>query len=255
MFPARLRLARPLLPWLAALALAVPAVLASAPAAVAADYRLGSDDAIEVRVEGEPTLSGTFKISKEGRIVYPLLGELNARGSTVTELAEHLRTALAKDYLKEPQLAVFVAEYASQKVLILGEVDKPGFYVIRGDSTLLSVLSEAGCRLKEPTAQIVITRAGDEQGPDAEPAGPAATSLADVFSQALGALPPPGAAANPGQGLDAEALEPQYAEATSPSQQEQLSLLRQGVAANQELLELAKGSGIKVDAPDAAWGE
>ena len=135
------------------------------PLAAASPYTLGSGDSIDVKVAGEAALSGAFKVSPEGTIVYPLLGSLSVTGRTITAVASLLRERLGKDYLVSPEVAVYVAEYGSKKVAILGDIPKSGWYVLKDDSTLLSLLSEAGLKLAEGDAVIIITRAGDS-GPE-----------------------------------------------------------------------------------------
>lgn len=125
-------------------------------------YTVGSGDSVEVEVGGESTLSGVYKVSGEGTIVYPLLGELKVSGLSASGIASELRTRLAKDYLVDPQVVAYVKDYASQKVAVLGDISSPGFYVLKGDSSLLSLLSQAGLALATSGSDttIIITRQG-----------------------------------------------------------------------------------------------
>jgi polysaccharide export outer membrane protein len=98
----------------------------------------------EVRVFAEDSLTGTFRIEADGTFTYPLLGELHAAGSTAGELAATIRTGLADGYLNHPQVTVFVKEYWSRMVSILGQVSHPGRYTYRAGMTLVEAIAEAG---------------------------------------------------------------------------------------------------------------
>src|SRR5262249_43543812 len=78
-------------------------------------------------------------------------------------LAERLRVLLEKDYLVNPQVAVTVREYLSQKVHVLGEADKPGLYYLTGPTTLVEIISKAGIS-KSAGKEIVIVRGATERG-------------------------------------------------------------------------------------------
>jgi len=111
-----------------------------------ADMRevLGPTDVFEVRVYEEEDLSGIFRLDSDGTFVYPLLGTLQAEGKTAGEIAEDIRAGLADGYLLEPQVTVFVQEYNSRKVSVLGEVKRPGRYTYRQGMTLVEAIAEAG---------------------------------------------------------------------------------------------------------------
>lgn len=108
---------------------------------------MGPADLLHITVGNEPDLSGEFQVSAEGSIVYPLLGAVEVAGKTTPGIAEAIRTRLAADYLVSPQVAVYVREYRSKKVAVLGDVPNPGFYVLKADTSLLSLLAEAGVSL------------------------------------------------------------------------------------------------------------
>jgi polysaccharide export outer membrane protein len=82
------------------------------------------------------------RVSQQGAINLPLLGELVVKGSTVSALEQKLRELYDK-YIHYPQIGVLVAEYR-QKVSIVGAVQKSGEFVISGPKTLIDVLAMAG---------------------------------------------------------------------------------------------------------------
>jgi polysaccharide biosynthesis/export protein len=123
-----------------------------------ASYAVGSGDVLTVVVGEEDELSGEFQISDEGSIVYPLLGAVEVEGLDLPAIADLIRTRLAADYLVSPQVAVYVKEYGSKKVAVLGDVPKPGFFSLTADSSLLSLLSESGLKLAGADTTVVVTR-------------------------------------------------------------------------------------------------
>jgi protein involved in polysaccharide export with SLBB domain len=127
---------------------------------------LGPSDVIEVRVHEEESLSGTFRVDTDGTIVYPLLGQLKIAGATANEVAETVRAGLEGDYLVAPQVSVFVSEYNSRKVAVIGEVNNPGRYPFREGLTLIDALAEAGGTTEHALLNSVrVTRAtsGEEE--------------------------------------------------------------------------------------------
>ncbi len=127
-------------------------------ASEAAPYVVGPGDQLQVVVGEESELSGEYQISDEGSIVYPLLGAVEVAGLDIPAIAELIRTRLAADYLVSPQVAVYVREYGSKKVAVLGDVPRPGFFSLTADSSLLSLLSESGLKLVSADTTVVITR-------------------------------------------------------------------------------------------------
>jgi polysaccharide export outer membrane protein len=122
-------------------------------------YTLGPGDAVEIHVGDEPSLSGLFKISQEGTVVYPMLGVIQVSGLDVGRLAQMIRERLEKDYIIKPQVAAYIVTYGSKSVSVLGEmITAPGVYALKEDSTLLAVLTEAGFKATDSDATIVIRR-------------------------------------------------------------------------------------------------
>jgi polysaccharide export outer membrane protein len=129
------------------------------------DYRIGPGDILKITVYGHEDLARTSVIAGDGRMPFPLIGDVAAGGLTPTELETRLQQQLGKDYLVDPQVTVSVQEYRSQRVFVLGEADKPGTYFLTGRSTLLDVLSQAGGPSKFAGRQAVVVRLPKADGP------------------------------------------------------------------------------------------
>jgi polysaccharide export outer membrane protein len=122
------------------------------PARVREDYTIGPGDIVYLTVEFEPEASGKFRVSDSGDLVLPVLHKpIKAEGLSPGELSNAVARALADaQLLKDPMVSVFVEEYHSQTVTVLGAVKQPSVYPLQKRTTVLEVLSMAGGLL--PTA-------------------------------------------------------------------------------------------------------
>lgn len=109
-----------------------------------ADYRIGPEDLVEISVFEVPELSRAVRVSIAGEVSLPLLGVVRAGGLTVVELERVLTELLRQKYMKDPQVTVFVREYKSDPISVLGAVRNPNIYYIQTRKTLLEVLAMAG---------------------------------------------------------------------------------------------------------------
>lgn len=107
-------------------------------------YRLGPADEIAVRVRLEPDYSiERAKISPDGRVFHPLLGDVVAGGLTVEQLTKKLKQDLLR-YIKQPEVSVQLLEAKSAKVGVLGEVGHPGILAMTGPMTVLDAITQSG---------------------------------------------------------------------------------------------------------------
>ena len=107
-------------------------------------YRIGPADEIEVNVFDVPELNLKASVNQSGIISLPLIGAVQAGGRTEAELHEDLTKKLT-NFVRNPQVVLSVSQFGSQKVAVLGAVQKPGTYPLRkGANSILELLSEAG---------------------------------------------------------------------------------------------------------------
>jgi polysaccharide export outer membrane protein len=109
------------------------------------DYQLGAGDLVRISVFGAPELATEARIAQSGTITCPLIGSVAVAGLATAD-AESL---LAKRYvdggfLRQPQISLLVVEFQSQKISVLGHVNKPGQYPLRATSNVMDVLADAG---------------------------------------------------------------------------------------------------------------
>ncbi len=137
-----------------------PAALPGAPAAGAGERPGGTADLREISVFEIPELNRTVRVSENGAISLPLVGEIRAGGLTPPQLEDELRRRLGQKYVRDPQVSVFVREHGSKKVSVLGAVGKPGVYEMLGPRTLLQVLAQAGGLTEDVGAVLYVIRNG-----------------------------------------------------------------------------------------------
>jgi polysaccharide export outer membrane protein len=106
--------------------------------------RIGIDDTFEVRVYGEPDLTGAFRVATDGSIDYPLAGRLKVAGLRTGEIQKLLVSSLKDRYLKDPQVVVTIKDRNSQKISVLGQVAKPGQVGYYPNMTIVDAIASAG---------------------------------------------------------------------------------------------------------------
>lgn len=108
------------------------------------EERLNVDDVIEVRVFSEPDLSGSFRISADGTIDYPFAGRINVAGLRTGEIQVALIEKLKEGYLRNPQVSVMVKEWNNNRVIVMGQVQKPGSVNYFQNMTIVDAIASAG---------------------------------------------------------------------------------------------------------------
>lgn len=127
------------------------------------EYRIGSKDLLEISVFGLDEMNKTVRVSEDGKISLPLLGEVDVQGLTKSEIEKKLTRLLEEKYLQNPQVTVFIKEYQSKRVSVLGAVKSPGPYELLGLQTLLQIISQAGGLTQDAGDEIIVMRV-DEDG-------------------------------------------------------------------------------------------
>src|SRR5207247_10001923 len=97
------------------LLVAAAVVLTAGGALTAQEYLIGPGDLLRITVWGQDDLSKEYPVTLDGRVPFPLLGNVQAAGLTTTQLAQRLHDLLEKDYLVNPPALVAVEEYLPTK--------------------------------------------------------------------------------------------------------------------------------------------
>jgi protein involved in polysaccharide export with SLBB domain len=106
--------------------------------------RIGTDDVFDVRVYGEPDLTGTYRVANDGTIDFPLAGRVAVSGLRTGEIQSLLVTKLREGFLRNPQVTVTVKERNSQKITVFGQVSKPGQVGYYPNMTIVDAIASAG---------------------------------------------------------------------------------------------------------------
>lgn len=125
---------------------------------VVSEYRVGPKDLLEIIVINFQELNRQYRVSEEGKISLPYLGELQVEGMTKSELEKNLVQLLSEKWLENPQVSVVIVEYQSRRVFLIGAVPKPGPFELMGRLTLLKLISQAGGLNADAGNEIIIMR-------------------------------------------------------------------------------------------------
>jgi polysaccharide export outer membrane protein len=125
-------------------ALPPPQTASPSPSTTPADYRVAARDQLAVQVYGHDDLTRTVRVSEQGTITLPLLGELPVAGLTIHEIEAKIEAGLKPAYLRDPRVTVGVSEFQGRQIAVVGAVNQPGAYAFRTNQVpLLQALSEA----------------------------------------------------------------------------------------------------------------
>ncbi|MEA3328190.1 MAG: polysaccharide biosynthesis/export family protein [Candidatus Omnitrophota bacterium] len=132
------------------------------------DYCLQSEDVLRITVYEQPDLDTRTRISSTGEISFPLLGKIKAADLTLSELKDKIEQLLAKDYLVNPQVQIFIDKYRVKQVSVLGAVQKPGKYDLytERETTVLEAIAMAEGFTKVASVngtRIIRTENGEER--------------------------------------------------------------------------------------------
>lgn len=120
---------------------------------------LGVGDAVSVQVYGRPELATTTYVADDGTIPVPLAGNVPVEGLSPSQAGQHIAAAFSKGrYLVDPHVTVFLVQFRSQQVSVLGAVHTPGRFVIESKTTLLDLLAQAGGTNGDSASQVVLLR-------------------------------------------------------------------------------------------------
>jgi polysaccharide biosynthesis/export protein len=149
----------PLILLLAAALGGAGAAAAQAPQDTSAEYKIGPKDLLEITVLGVPEISKLLvRVSEDGRITLPLLGEVAVGDLTKFELEKKLTGLAGERIVLKPQVTVHIVEYRSRRVSVVGAVEKPGPFELIGRRTVLQAIADAGGLTRDAGDEIIVIR-------------------------------------------------------------------------------------------------
>jgi polysaccharide biosynthesis/export protein len=107
------------------------------------NYLIGPQDILDINVWKEAELTRSVPVRPDGKISIPLLNDVQAAGLTPQQLSDEITVGLKK-YITDPQVTVIVTTINSQRIYILGEVNRAGAYPLLPGMTAVQALSSAG---------------------------------------------------------------------------------------------------------------
>ena len=130
-----------------ALTLALSLQGLAAASAADNDYIMCPGDQLQVVVYrhtdiSSPLNSTPYIVRPDGKVTFPLIGDIDVTGKTVTEFTRQLEASLA-EYLVRPQVSVNILKLGTTRVYVLGEVKKPGLYELEKSHRVLDALGKA----------------------------------------------------------------------------------------------------------------
>jgi polysaccharide export outer membrane protein len=127
-----------------------------------AQVMLGPGDHLEISVFDTPEMTQSVRVDSDGKITLALIGEIAVRGMSPDKLAGIIARKLVDgNFMKDPQVSVFVLEYAGQMAYVSGEVTRPGAYALLRSHRLLDLLSVAGGLTSHAGNTVTIVRGDD----------------------------------------------------------------------------------------------
>ena len=128
-------------------------------------YQMGVGDRLDISVFGQDDLKATLEVLADGTVSFPLIGVMPVAGRTLAEVRAAVETRM-KEFLVDPQVSLDIKDYQSQPVNVVGEVEKPGTYYLKGPTTLMDIMAQAGWMTKDAGSEIIITRHEAGSGTD-----------------------------------------------------------------------------------------
>lgn len=130
------------------------------------DYVMCPGDQLQVIVYGHDDLSSgngsvtPYIVRPDGKVMFPLIGEVDVTGKTVAEFTQALTDSFA-EYLVKPRISVNILKMGTTRVYVLGEVRRPGMYELEKSHSVLDALSKAeGFTDKTAKKKIYLIRRG-----------------------------------------------------------------------------------------------
>jgi polysaccharide export outer membrane protein len=141
------------------------------------DYLVGPGDVLKIAVFEVPEMDRTARVAESGDITLPLLGNVPVVGLTVQGVHDRLGALLGRKYVVNPQVDVHVETFASQRVAMMGRVEKPGIYPLsRSASRIVDLVGQAGGLTPEAARRIELYPV--EERPAGALASPPGTAVA-----------------------------------------------------------------------------
>ena len=131
------------------------------------EYRIGEEDVLTISVWQNQDLDQEVVVRPDGMVSFPLVGDLQAEGLTVSQFDQQLTKKLS-EYVKYPEVSISIKKIGGKKVMVLGQVRNPGVYSVTGAKTILEAISLAGGFTDHAVSSSVVLIRGGFGNPQAQ---------------------------------------------------------------------------------------
>jgi len=131
------------------------------------EYVIGQADTLYISIWQNPDLDQEVIVRPDGMVSFPLAGDIPAAGLTISQFDRELTERL-KEYIKYPEVSISIKKLGGKKVIVLGQVDKPGVYSVTGARTILEAIGLAGGFTNDAVCSSVVLIRGGFTNPEAE---------------------------------------------------------------------------------------
>ena len=127
-------------------------------------YKIGPNDILNIFVWKEADLTRDVTVMPDGKITYPLIGEIMAQGQTASELKKAIADKL-QNFVTAPEVTVILMEGRSQVIYTIGKLTRPGPKPLAPGMTVMQALSAAGgfAEWADPKNILIVRKEGGKE--------------------------------------------------------------------------------------------
>ena len=130
------------------------------------EYRINAGDILEISIWNEDNLQRELRVLPDGSISFPLAGTLSIAGKSVTTVRAELKQKLA-DFIADPEVNIAVKSVEGNVVYVIGQVKKPGQFIMYQPMDMMQMLSLAGGLTAFAKSNDIIILRRDDKGSEA----------------------------------------------------------------------------------------
>ncbi|MBY0445418.1 MAG: polysaccharide biosynthesis/export family protein, partial [Burkholderiales bacterium] len=135
---------------------------AFAMAAPSSEYRLGPGDIVRINVYDHPDLTTELQLNDKGTVAFPLLGDIKLLGIPYVEAEALISAGLKRGgFINNPNVSVLITQYRSQRIAVIGEVNRAGRYALEGATGVVDLLALAGGLNPNAGDTVIVLRGAD----------------------------------------------------------------------------------------------
>lgn len=124
------------------------------------EYTISEEDVLKISVWQNPDLDQEVIVRPDGMISFPLVGDVLAKGLSIPQLDREI-TRLLSEFVRSPEVSISLKKIGGSKVIVLGEIMRPGVYSVTGSKTVLEAIGQSGGFSRDAVpSSIVLVRGG-----------------------------------------------------------------------------------------------